>query len=62
MGSEIWKSRKQVADYWGVSVTTVDRMILRDELGVMRIGRSVRIPISEIVRFESERSVANHEC
>lgn len=40
-------TRRQAAAYLGISVTTLDRMIKRDELAAVRLSRNVlRIPVS----------------
>lgn len=48
-------TRKQVARHWGISVTTVDRMILRGELEVIRFGKTVRIPAASVATYERKR-------
>lgn len=40
-------TRRQAAAYLGVSVTTIDRMIARQELEAVRLSRNVlRIPVA----------------
>lgn len=55
MVSDAWMTRKQVASHWGISVTTVDRMILRGELKAVRFGKTVRIPAAAVAEYERGR-------
>jgi excisionase family DNA binding protein len=45
-------TRKQVAKILNFSLRTIDTMIKNDQLNAVKIGKSVRIPISEIRKFE----------
>lgn len=45
-------TRKQVANRWGVSLTTVDRMILRGQLKSIRFGKAVRITVASVEAYE----------
>jgi excisionase family DNA binding protein len=60
---QIFPSGKQfsvqyLAKEWGVSRRHVQRLIASGLLGVVRIGRVVRIPQTEAERFLAERWVA----
>lgn len=44
-----------VADYFEVSRSTIYELIRAGEMASIKIGRSVRIPRDEIVRFERGR-------
>lgn len=46
-------SISEVAKRWGVSESTIRRMIDRGEIVTIRIGNSVRISIDEITKHES---------
>lgn len=55
MGSDTWMTRRQAAERWGISVTTIDRMILRGELEAVHFGKTVRIPRVSVEAYERER-------
>lgn len=40
------------AKRWAISARTVRRLISRGELAVVRIGKSLRVPLEEIRRYE----------
>jgi excisionase family DNA binding protein len=44
-------SKKEAADALGVSLRTVDNLIVRKELTVRRVGRRVLVPAEELNRF-----------
>lgn len=44
-------SRRQVAETLSVSISTVNRLLQRGELRGFHVGRSVRIPESEVEAF-----------
>ena len=46
---------REVANAWDISVKTVSREIARGNLGVFRVGRSIRIPRSELLRWVSTK-------
>jgi len=41
-----------VAERWRMSVKSVRRLIAAKQLGVIRIGKALRVSESELVRFE----------
>lgn len=45
-----------VAERWKVSVKSVRRYIAANRLGVIRIGKALRISEEELVRFERQNS------
>jgi excisionase family DNA binding protein len=47
-------SAAEVADRFGWQVCTVRKKILRREIAYVKIGRSVRVPESEILRIIEE--------
>jgi excisionase family DNA binding protein len=47
----------EVAERWVVPEITVRRMIDRREMKVLRLGRSVRVPLSEVERVESIEAI-----
>lgn len=42
---------------WECSVSTIKRRIKAGELRISKNGRLVRIPLSEIIRFETETTI-----
>jgi excisionase family DNA binding protein len=44
-------SKKETADALGISIRTIDNLIVGKELAVRRVGRRVLIPVSEVQRF-----------
>ena len=48
----------EAAKLWGISSRTVWRVISSRKLEVIRIGRSVRIPLEAIENFESQGGAA----
>jgi excisionase family DNA binding protein len=49
-------SLSEVANRWNVSVKSVRRLIDTKRLGVIRIGKSLRISHDELVRFERQNA------
>lgn len=45
-----------VAERWKVSIKSVRRLIEAKQLGVIRIGKSLRISEDELIRFERENA------
>lgn len=43
---------KEFAALWGVCTRTVDRAIGRGDIRAVHIGRSVRIPVTEVERWK----------
>ena len=41
-----------IAQRWSISVASVRRMIWRGDLAYVKIGRSVRVPLSEVQTYE----------
>ena len=46
-------TRRELADRWKCDARTVDRLIRNGEFKAIRLGRAVRITLTEILRFES---------
>lgn len=46
---ERWVSVRTAADYFELSTRTVERMIARGDIPVLKIGRSNRVRISDIM-------------
>ena len=55
-------TKSKVAFLLGVSLRTVDRLIEREELPVVRIGRTVRIEIQAVHHFISNQREYNGQC
>jgi excisionase family DNA binding protein len=51
------RSIHQAADRWGVKPVTVRKKVARRDVTVVRIGRRVLIPESEIVRIIEQGTV-----
>lgn len=51
MNERQWRKVPEVAQRWGVSRRTVERLVDRRELAVMRVGRAVRISEAELARY-----------
>ncbi|KRE16785.1 hypothetical protein ASE66_09230 [Bosea sp. Root483D1] len=45
-----------VAERWKMSVKSVRRLIAAKRLGVIRIGKALRVSEDELVRFERQNS------
>jgi excisionase family DNA binding protein len=43
-----------LAAMWQVSRQTICRLITKGELGSIRVGGQVRVPVSEVERYERE--------
>jgi excisionase family DNA binding protein len=43
---------RQAAQRWRVSYKTVRKLISSRQLSILRLGRAIRIPMSEILRWE----------
>lgn len=50
---EKWVSVKTAAEYFELSTRTVERMIARGDIPVLKIGRSNRVRISDIMKASS---------
>jgi excisionase family DNA binding protein len=54
----------RAAQRWGVSTKSVRKLIKENKLGVLRFGRTCRIPLEEILRWEKlqlqQRQVSRH--
>lgn len=48
-------SREEFSELLGISIGTVDRMRARGELRAVRVGRCIRIPLTEVERLLSNR-------
>jgi excisionase family DNA binding protein len=57
--SKLLCSKKETADSLGVSLRTVDNLIAQKELKVVRCGKRVLVPMSELERF-TRRDHATH--
>ena len=55
MNEEKYYTVNELAERWGVSGSLVRRLYAYKEMRVFRLGRTVRIPESEIIRIEKER-------
>lgn len=53
---QLFLTVRQVAERFGISIKTVRRRLLRKDLCVVRVGRSLRIPRAAVEIFESRRS------
>ncbi|QCQ93046.1 excisionase family DNA-binding protein [Rhodococcus sp. SGAir0479] len=51
-----YMSAKQLAERWATNTMAVYRQIESGRLSVLRLGRSVRIPIEEVERFEAKNT------
>ena len=51
-----WLMKQDVADRLKCGLSTVDVLIRRDRLPVVRIGRAVRIPADQLDRWMTERA------
>jgi len=49
--AKILNSKKETADALGVSLRTIDNLIVNKELAVRRVGRRVLVPTTELERF-----------
>jgi DNA-binding LytR/AlgR family response regulator len=45
-------TRTQLQKRWKCSPQTIDQRIKAGDLKVLRLGRTIRIPITEVLRFE----------
>lgn len=54
--SSLFFSPKQLCERWGLSQTTLYRMLERRDIAAVKFSRSMyRIPAAEVERFEAER-------
>ena len=44
----------QLAEYLGFSRRTIEKWVADDKIAVIRIGRSVRVPLSEVERLVNQ--------
>ena len=52
-------TRQQAADYFGVSLSTIQRLIKAQELEAIKVGRSVRISDKAIKTFMDRKRFSN---
>ena len=52
-------TRQQAADYFGVSLSTIQRLIKAQELEAIKVGRSVRISVKAIKAFMDRKRFSN---
>lgn len=48
---------KDVADRWGIGLTSVYRLVNRKRLKALRFAGSTRIPLTEVLRYERRAAV-----
>ena len=48
---------QEAAQRWNMSPVYVRRLVWAGELAAIKMGRAIRIPISEVERFESEKLI-----
>jgi len=48
---------KEVAERWRLSTNTIYELIQTGQLSCFRAGKAIRIPMTEVARFEAMRSV-----
>jgi excisionase family DNA binding protein len=55
-------SRREAAGALGISIDTLVRLLDRGELRAVRVGRSVRVPRSEVESFVERRLTASRNA
>ena len=55
-GGENMKTKKEIAEYFSVSVTTIDNR-MKKGLPYIKIGKSVRFDIEEVINWFKENTI-----
>ena len=58
---KIYHTRKDVAEFYIISVKTVDRLIRKLDIPIIRVGGQIRIPESSLELFIDNNSQTQNE-